>query len=87
MKTIYRTLKTTGLVLLALWMVSCSDLLTEDPKGQLAVVNFFKSKGDLDLALNGMYSVLANDMYANNAVGFNFVMGDDITTHPASNKQ
>lgn len=87
MKTIYRILRSAVLVLLALWMVSCSDLLTEDPKGQLAVVNFFKSKGDLDLALNGMYSVLANDMYANNAVGFNFVMGDDITTHPASNKQ
>lgn len=87
MKTIYRTLNTGGLVLLALWMVSCVDLLTEDPRGQLAVTNFFKSKGDLDLALNGMYSILANDMYANNAVGFDAVSGDDITTHPGSNKQ
>ena len=87
MKTIYRALKSTGLVLLALWMVSCEDLLTEDPKGQLAVVNFFNSKGDLDQALNAMYSILANEMYANNAVGFDAVAGDDITTHPASNKQ
>ena len=87
MKTIYRALKSTGLVLLALWMVSCEDLLTEDPKGQLAVVNFFNSKGDLDQALNAMYSILANEMYANNAVGFYAVAGDDITTHPASNKQ
>lgn len=87
MKTIYRTLKATGIVLLTLWMVSCQDLLTEDPKGQLAVVNFFSSKGDLDLALNGMYSILANDMYANNAIGIDAVAGDDITTHPASNKQ
>ena len=68
-------------------MVSCEDLLTEDPKGQLAVVNFFNSKGDLDQALNAMYSILANEMYANNAVGFDAVAGDDITTHPASNKQ
>ena len=53
MKTIYRIFKSVGLALIALWMVSCQDLLTEDPKGQLAVTNFFNSKGDLDLALNG----------------------------------
>lgn len=87
MKTIYRIFKTTALVLLALWMVSCQDLLTEDPKGQLAVKNFFNSKGDLDLALNGMYSIVAQDMYANIWAGFEAVMGDDISTHPAANKQ
>ena len=59
MKTIYRIFKSVGLALIALWMVSCQDLLTEDPKGQLAVTNFFNSKGDLDLALNGMYSKVA----------------------------
>ncbi len=87
MKTIYRVLRNLGLVLLPLWLVSCEDLLTEDPKGQLAVVNFFNTKGDLDQSLNAMYSILANEMYANNAVGFDAVSGDDITTHPASNKQ
>ena len=87
MKTIYRTLKAAGLVFLTLWMVSCSDLLTEDPKGQLATVNFFKEKGDLDLALNAMYSILVQDQYANNQIGCNFAAGDDISTHPASNKQ
>lgn len=44
MKTIYRIFKSAGLALIALWMVSCQDLLTEDPKGQLAVTNFFNSK-------------------------------------------
>ena len=38
MKTIYRIFKSVGLALIALWMVSCQDLLTEDPKGQLAVI-------------------------------------------------
>ncbi len=87
MKTIYRLFKSVGLALIALWMVSCQDLLTEDPKGQLAVTNFFNSKGDLDLALNGMYSKVASDMYANIWAGFESVMGDDISTHPAANKQ
>ena len=75
MKTIYRIFKSVGLALIALWMVSCQDLLTEDPKGQLAVTNFFNSKGDLDLALNGMYSKVASDMYANIWAGFESVMG------------
>ena len=87
MKTTYRIFKSVGLALMALWMVSCQDLLTEDPKGQLAVTNFFSSKGDLDLALNGMYSRVASDMYANIWAGFESVMGDDISTHPAANKQ
>ena len=87
MKTIYRIFKSVGLALIALWMVSCQDLLTEDPKGQLAVTNFFNSKADLDLALNGMYSKVASDMYANIWAGFESVMGDDISTHPAANKQ
>ena len=87
MKTKHSILKTVGMVLMAFWMVSCQDLLTEDPKGQLAVVNFFKEKGDLDLALNAMYSILAQDQYANNQIGCNFAAGDDISTHPAANKQ
>ncbi|MCC8187833.1 MAG: RagB/SusD family nutrient uptake outer membrane protein [Bacteroides sp.] len=87
MKTIYKILRITGLAWLVLCMVSCEDLLTEDPKGQLAVDNFFSSKGDLDLALNGLYSKVASDMYANIWAGFEAVMGDDISTHPAGNKQ
>ncbi|KAA6300371.1 MAG: RagB/SusD family nutrient uptake outer membrane protein [Candidatus Ordinivivax streblomastigis] len=87
MKTIYRTMKAIGLISLILWMTSCQDLLTEDPKGQLATINFFSEKGDLDLALNALYSILAQDQYANNQIGCNFLSGDDITTHPASNKQ
>jgi hypothetical protein len=65
---------------------SCSDFLKEDPKGQMATVNFFSEKGDLDLAMNALYSILVVDMYANNLVGTNFLAGDDISTHPSSNK-
>lgn len=53
----------------------------------MAVTNFFQTKGDLDKSLNALYGVLANAMYANNAIGFDAVRGDDISTHPASNKQ
>ena len=55
MKTIYRIFKSVGLALIALWMVSCQDLLTEDPKGQLAVTNFFNSKGVYDKKKTVMY--------------------------------
>ena len=68
-------------------LIGCQDFLTEDPKGQMVVDNFFQTKGDLDKSLNAMYGILANAMYANNAIGFDAVRGDDISTHPASNKQ
>lgn len=87
MKRISSLLKNISLILSMFYLASCQGLLTEDPKGQLAIDNFFRSSGDLDLALNALYSVLGNAMYANNAIGFDAVRGDDITTHPASNKQ
>lgn len=74
-------------VFLFLGMTSCSDFLTEDPKGKLSTDGFFSNKSDLDAALNALYSVVAEAQYANHYTGTNFLVGDDISTHPASNKQ
>lgn len=86
MKNLFLIIRSFLLAVPIILTYSCADL-DENPKGQLAKDNFFNSENDLDLALNGMYSILSQDMYANNGVGFDAVAGDDITTHPASNKQ
>jgi hypothetical protein len=65
---------------------SCQDFLKEDPKGQMATVNFFSEKGDLDLAMNALYATITQWWWGNHVIGTNFVAGDDISTHPASNK-
>ena len=88
MKSVIKNILNISLSLFVVYTVSsCQDFLTEDPKGQLAVDNFFKDEGDLDLALNALYANLAEGQYANNQIGCNFIIGDDITTHPQSNKQ
>ena len=87
MKKIYQSLIIAGMAFSSFTLIGCQDFLTEDPKGQMVVDNFFQTKGDLDKSLNAMYGILANAMYANNAIGFDAVRGDDISTHPASNKQ
>ena len=66
---------------------SCSDFLDEDPKGRLASKTFFTSKEDLAHSLTALYSVVAGAEYTNNTTGTNFLSGDDISTHPGSNKQ
>lgn len=37
---------------------SCSDFLTEDPKGQMTPENVFKTTEDLDLSLTSLYGSL-----------------------------
>jgi len=66
---------------------ACSDFLDEHPYGQLTSQGFFSSKEDLDASLNALYSVVATSQGQNNYCGTNFLAGDDISTHPASNKQ
>lgn len=65
---------------------SCS-LLEEKPYGKLPSDGFFASAQDLDASLNALYSVVATSQGQNNYIGTNFLSGDDISTHPASNKQ
>ncbi len=88
MKTAYQYIrKTLPFVLAGLCLVSCNDFLTEDPKGQLTSENFFSNKEDLDASLTALYSVIASSQASNNLCGTNFLVGDDISTHPSSNKQ
>ena len=86
MKMLHTTLKTLAFVALC-GLAACSDFLEEDPKGQLNDRDFFASKEDLDASLNALYSVVAVSQSQNNYCGTNFLAGDDISTHPSSNKQ
>ena len=88
MKTTYKYIKKTlPFVWAGLCLVSCNDFLTEDPKGQLPSEEFFSNKEDLDASLTALYSVIASSQASNNLCGTNFLAGDDISTHPSSNKQ
>ncbi len=84
--TIYKTFKVLLLVLLASSTISCDDFLTEDPRGRLATQTFFSTKSDLDASLNALYYVVADAQHANHHTGTNLTVGEDISTHPASNK-
>jgi len=74
------------LLFLMLWNVSCSDFLVEDPKGQLAKETFFSDKNDLQMAVTAVYAKVRTYMWSNDH-HLNMWAGDDISTHPASNKQ
>ena len=65
---------------------SCSDFLTEDPKGSLSETTFFASQNDVDMAVTALYSQVCSQTNNTNPYGYTW-MGDDLTTHPASNKQ
>ncbi len=75
-----------GLITFALFAASCSDFLDEDPKGKLAADNFFTSQNDLNMAVTALWSKVCSTQTNTNPTGFSW-MGDDLTTHPASNKQ
>jgi hypothetical protein len=71
---------------LTLLTISCNDFLEENPKGRLAQSTFFGSENDLDLSLNALYR-LAMVRCGANQYHVHAFAGDDISTHPASNKQ
>ena len=64
---------------------SCSDFLTEDPKGQLTVETLYKSKADLDLAVNSLYANVQGFQCNSNTMIVQ-CMGDDVTSTTGSNK-
>lgn len=64
---------------------SCSDFLTEDPKGQLTVETLYKSKADLDLAINSLYQNVQGFQCNSNTMIVQ-CMGDDVTSTTGSNK-
>lgn len=65
---------------------SCSDFLTEDPKGQMAQDNFFTCQADLDASLNTLYEKLNQTQSWTNPM-YPQWQGDDMTANPGSNKQ
>ena len=87
MKIIYHILYSIAAGLALTTLAACEDFLTEHPKGQLTTEGFFSSKEDLEASLTALYSTIAASQAANNCIGTNMLAGDDISTHPASNKQ
>lgn len=73
--------------MIILGLTACVDFLDEKPYGQLTTEGFFSGQEDLAASLNALYSVVATSQAQNNYCGTNFLAGDDISTHPASNKQ
>lgn len=64
---------------------SCSDFLTEDPKGQMVQNNYFTSKNDLEGAINALYAQVQYSIGGSHALSPNW-MGDDITALISGNK-
>ncbi len=76
-----------GLVLMcSLVTFSCSDFLTEDPKGKLTPDNYFSSQDELNMSVNSLYEKVMNTQSQTNPMLPQW-MGDDMTTNPGSNKQ
>lgn len=78
----------TGLLCLIsiLTVASCDSFLEEDPKGRLASETFFATAEDLQMALHSMFQKVMLTGQSNTAMNYAWA-GDDITTHPQSNKQ
>jgi hypothetical protein len=76
-------------ILLAICMltaVACEKFLEEDPKGRLSDADFFSNKKELQLAVNALYAKVYLYTWSNDR-HVNLWASDDISTHPASNKQ
>lgn len=69
----------------SLTVVSCSDFLTEDPKGQLTPETFFKTQSDLDQSVDALYS-LVQDLQCNSNSMIVKCQGDDVTSTTGTNK-
>lgn len=66
-------------------MTSCSDFLTEDPKGQLTPDGFFNSQASLDASVNALYFNVQQSQCNSNPLIVQ-CQGDDITSTTGSNK-
>lgn len=67
-------------------MTSCSDFLTEDPKGQLTPDNFPANKDDLTNSIHTLYEKMNQTQSWTNPM-YPQWQGDDMTANPGSNKQ
>lgn len=69
----------------SLTAASCSDFLTEDPKGQLTPETFFKTQSDLEQSVDALYS-LVQDLQCNSNSMIVKCQGDDVTSTTGTNK-
>ena len=71
---------------LAMLSTSCSDFLTEEPKGQFDPTTFFSTQDELNMATYALYRKVC-DLQTNTNPTTPSWQGDDLTTNPGSNKQ
>ncbi|XHR96318.1 RagB/SusD family nutrient uptake outer membrane protein [Mucilaginibacter sp. UC70_90] len=77
-------------VLLALAFAGCKKSLKEDPRGQVVGSQALSTVAGLNAALTGTYKPLATTWvsgFTTAAIDAVLMGSDDLTTHPASNKQ
>ena len=65
---------------------SCSDFLTEDPKGQLDPSTYYNSNDAVNTAVYALYTKVNESQIYTNML-YPQWQGDDITANPGSNKQ
>lgn len=66
-------------------LTSCSDFLTEDPKGQVTPTGFFDSQANLDASVNALYFNVQQSQCNSNPLIVQ-CQGDDVTSTTGSNK-
>ena len=71
---------------LMLGLMSCNNFLNEDPKGRLSAHTFFTSQDELNMAVTALWGKVNAAQTNTVPCGPNW-QGDDLTTHPSSNKQ
>ena len=64
---------------------SCSDFLTEDPKGKLTPDNYFSNQAELDMSVYALYAKVQEYQCNSNPVIVQ-CQGDDVTSTTGSNK-
>lgn len=64
---------------------SCSDFLTEDPKGKLVPENFYSNQKELDMSVYSLYA-LVQAFQANSNPLIVQCQGDDVTSTTGTNK-
>ncbi|MDR1938290.1 MAG: RagB/SusD family nutrient uptake outer membrane protein [Tannerellaceae bacterium] len=77
--------KALAIIFLVMFSSSCTDFLKEDPKGKIMDDSAFSQRSDLEGAIHALNRQVV--MATKGSIPFTGVMlGDDISTHPASNK-
>lgn len=66
-------------------LTSCSDFLTEDPKGKTTPDGFFSSQANLDASVNALYYNVQQSQCNSNPMIVQ-CQGDDVTSTTGSNK-